>query len=138
MIWDRFIQNEPCICVCITARCNEPALQHRRRPPTLASSADKPELLAGGEGPAQDDYILLGDQAKFANSVRYRTKKSGQERFVQRAYPPVSIGSWLRISKQDTIFSLLEVLGSETLKLDAIGVHPYLFIRLRCDDKKKY
>ena len=38
---------------------------------------DKPAVLGGGEKPSQDEYILLGDQAKFANSVRYRTLSGG-------------------------------------------------------------
>ena len=53
--------------------CMEPPLQRRRKPTSQLTPKARRVV---------DEYILLGDQSKFANNVKYRTKVSRPSRQV--------------------------------------------------------
>ena len=63
-----------CCCLC-TANTDEPPLQHRKRT-TLSSLALEASKYQ------DDDYFLVGDQAKFAPSIPYRSRSLDRKAWI--------------------------------------------------------
>ena len=61
-------------CLCL-AKTDEPPLQHRKRT-TLSS------LALEGSKYQDDDYFLVGDQAKFAPSIPYRSRSVDRKAWI--------------------------------------------------------